>query len=342
MTKGDDVIRKNFLTVFLGLLVLLLVGVVGYMLIEGWDLVDSLYMTFISFSTVGFREVGSMGQYGRMLTMFIILFGLVLLSMLSASVTSLLVRRDLLPRFEREKMKREIERLKGHTILCGAGETGKTVIEEFVGSRKPLVVIDREEEILERLRELHPAILTIVGDATKDEILQEANIEEASALITALEDDAANLFVVISARSLKSDLIIVSRAVDANTQNKMYKAGATHVISPNITEGSRMASVVLRPTVVSFLDVMMRDEEMVFRLEEIPVPVGSAFHGKRLEEVEIPRRTGIIVIAIEKETESGPRLLYNPQSSTIIQEKDKLIVLGDLERIDELCKLMLA
>lgn len=215
-----------------------------------------------------------------------------------------------------------------------------TVIKEFLQARKPLVVIEKEEEILEALREDNPELLFVEGDATKDEVLSEANVESASGLITALREDADNLFVVISARSLNPHLAIVSRAVDAHTENKMYKAGATHVISPNLTEGSRMAAVVLRPSVVSFLDVMMHDEETAFRLEETTVPEGSAFHGKTLREVEIPQRTGLIVIAIEKQTENGPRLIYNPQSSAVIHQKDKLIVLGDFEKIDRLCKLL--
>jgi voltage-gated potassium channel len=301
VTAHDDYMGRNFFTVFLSLLILLIIGVAGYVLIEGWGWLDALYMTFIAFSTVGFREIGTMGPYGRIFTMFIILFGLVLLSMLSASVTSLLVRRELLPSFKTKKMKKMIESLEGHTILCGAGETGETVIEEFINARKPLVVIDKEEEVLEELRELYPNLLLVDGDATKDEVLLEANIEKARGLITALRDDADNLFVVISARSLNPNLIIITRAIDAHTQSKMYKAGATHVISPNITEGSRMAAMVLRPTVVSFLDVMMRDEEMSFRLEEITVPAGSAFHGKTLREGEIPQRTGLIVIAMEKQ-----------------------------------------
>lgn len=340
MVKRDNNMRKNFWAVFLSLLILLLIGIAGYVLIEGWSWLDALYMTVIAFSTVGFREVQVLDVPGRIFTMFIILFGLVVLSMLSASVTSFLVRREFLPDFKTRKMKKQIEHLAGHTILCGAGETGMTVIKEFIQARKPLVVIEKEDEILEALREDNPELLFVEGDATKDEVLSEANVESASGLITALREDADNLFVVISARSLNPHLAIVSRAVDAHTENKMYKAGATHVISPNLTEGSRMAAVVLRPSVVSFLDVMMHDEETAFRLEETTVPEGSAFHGKTLREVEIPQRTGLIVIAIEKQTENGPRLIYNPQSSAVIHQKDKLIVLGDFEKIDRLCKLL--
>ena len=340
MIEHDNNMRRNFSTVFFSLMILLILGMFGYALIEGWSWLDALYMTVIAFSTVGFQEVKSLGLYGRIFTMFIIMFGLVLLSMMSASVTSLLVRHELLPDFKQRKLKKMIASMEEHTILCGAGETGKTVIKEFMQARKPLVVIEKDEEILEELRESYPSLLIIEGDATKDEELLEANIEKANGLITVLHEDADNLFVVISARALNPRLTLVSRAVDAHTESKMYRAGATHVISPNITEGLRMAAMVLRPTVVSFLDVMMRDEEMTFRLEEITVPEGSTFHGKSLKDVEIPQRTGLIVIAMEKQAANGPTMHYNPQSATVIHEKDKLIVLGDSARIDKLHKLL--
>ena len=211
MIEHGNYMRRNFFTIFLGLFILLAIGVSGYVLIEGWGWLDALYMTFIASSTVGFQEVKSLGFYGRLFTMFIILFGLVLLSMLSASVTSLLVRHELLPDFKQRKLRKMIANMEGHTILCGAGETGKTVIGEFMQARKPLAVIEKDEEILEELREAYPNLPIIESDATKDEELKEASIEKARGLITALQEDADNLFVVISARSLNPNLIKLLR-----------------------------------------------------------------------------------------------------------------------------------
>ena len=340
MAKSDNKIVQTFLTLFLYLLVLLILGASGYMLIEGWSLPDAIYMTFIALSTVGFHEVGSLGPYGRIVTMFVVLFGLVLISMLSASVTSLLVSRELIPGFKTRKMKKKIKQLQGHTVLCGAGETGETIITEFIAAQKPLVVIDRKSDTLERLSDIYPSFLVVMGDATKDETLLEANITKASSLITVLSEDADNLFVVISARSICPELDIVARAVDPHTQGKMYTAGANNVISPNVTEGLRMAAMILRPTVMSFLDVMMQNDEMAFRLEEITVPEGSAFDGKKLMDIEIPKRTGLIVIAIQKKSNGKPNLLYNPQSSTVITDKDKFVVLGNTEGIERLQKII--
>ena len=339
LSASNNNITQNFFFVFVSLLVVLVFGGFGYSLIEGLNWVDALYMTFITFSTVGFREVGTLSAPGRIFTMFIILSGLILISMLSASVTSLLVSRELLPSFKTRKMKKQIQQLQGHTILCGAGETGETIITEFITVRKPIVVIEKESEVLEELSELYPNFLIVLGDATKDEILFEANIANASSLITVLSEDADNLFVVISARSINPELNIIARAVDSHTQGKMYRAGADHVISPNITEGLRMAAMVLRPTVVNFLDVLVRDDETANRLEEIIVPSGSSLHGKTLEEAAIPKRTGLIVIAMQKESDGGHRMIYNPQSSAVINQRDRFIVLGKSEGIDKLNKI---
>lgn len=336
----SEYIGKNFLAVFLLLLLVLLTGVIGYMILEGWNWFDALYMTVIAFSTVGFNEVRDLDGYGRGFTMLIILLGLVLISALSASVTSVLVRRELVPGFRTKKMFKRIQALTMHTILCGAGETGRTIIREFMVARKPLVVIDSNGDILESVRAQYPDLLIVVGDATKDDILLQANVRQARGLITALRDDADNLFVVLSARSLNPNLIIVSRAIEEQSESKIYKAGASHVISPNITEGSRMAAMMLRPTVVSFLDVMMRDEDIAFRLEEVTVPPGSSLHGKTLRELALPQRTGLMVIAIQQRSIGSERFLYNPQSSTLIREHDVLIVLGDNERIEKIGKLM--
>ncbi len=338
MLKRNDNLRQNLITISIILFLLLSIGISGYMLIEGWGLLDALYMTIISFSTVGFKEVAKLGEFGRIFTMIIILSGMVFIAMLSASVTSLFVRNELLPSRKKKKMKKTIRNLKGHTILCGAGDTGTTIIEEFRHARKPFVVIEEKQEILEKLDEQYPDLFIVAGDATKDEILMEANIKNAGGLITTLSLDADNLFVVVSARDLNPNMNIISRSVDPHTESKLYRAGANYVISPNMVEGLRMASVMLRPTVVNFLEVMMRGNELSFRLEEINVPKGASLHEKSLQKAQIPQRTGLIVIAVKKAKDS--KWIFNPISSTILHENDKLIVLGDPDKIDKLHTLL--
>jgi voltage-gated potassium channel len=338
MLKSDNTLRRNFITVGIFISILIIIGMTGFILIEDWSPIDALYMTFISFSTVGFKEVAELSLGGRLFTMFVIMLGMIVIAMLSASVTSFFVRNELLAKRKRQKMKKEIAKLEGHTILCGAGDTGTTVIEEFIRAKKKLVVIDNNQELLEELELTYPEVYFLHGDATKDEILHEANIEKAGGLITSLSIDADNLFVVVSAKSINPNMIIISRSVDSHTENKLYKAGASYVISPNIVEGMRMAAVMLRPTVVSFLEVMMRSDEFSYRMEEITIPKGVSITGKTLKDAEIPQKTGLIVIAVKRATDS--KLLFNPSSSTTVQENDKLIVLGDPGKIDKLNTLL--
>lgn len=334
----DTNLRHNLIVVTLGLSFLISIGVTGYVLIEGWSILDAFYMTFISFTTVGFQEVAKLGQAGRLFTVFIILFGVVMISMLSGSVTSIFVKNELLASRKIKKMKKHISSLKNFTILCGAGDTGMNVIKEFRNAGKELVVIEERPEVIEQLAETYPDLPVISGDATKDEALIEANIQNASGLIATLSVDADNFFVVVSARALNPKLNIISRSVDPHTENKLYKAGANHVISPNLIGGIRMAAAMLRPSVLSFLDVMMRGSDVALRLEEVVVPTGAAMHGKTMKDAQIPQKTGLIVIAIKNAADG--KMTFNPSSSTVFYENDILIVLGDPDKCDRLSKLL--
>ncbi len=217
-------------------------------------------------------------------------------------------------------------------------DTGLNVIKEFIHAHKPLVVIEENTDKLAYLSESFPNLPVIAGDATKDQSLEEANIKNAGGLITALAVDADNLFVVVSAKSLNPNLTIIARSLDSHTEDKLYRAGANYVISPNIVEGLRMASVMLRPTVVSFLEVMMRGDEKSFRMEEVKVPQGSRLQDKSLADAKIPQRTGLTVIAVKRAATS--EWIMNPSSSTVLNVNDHLIVMGNSEKIDKLCDLL--
>ncbi len=333
-----DHIYLNFVFVSLSLLALLLIGIIGYSWIEGWYWLDALYQTVITFSTVGFQEIAPLSPAGRLFTIFLIFFGLVIIALLSGSVTTWFVSSQILAKRKILKMKKKIAALKDHVIICGGGETAKTVIREFTQAKKPFVVIEHKPETVTDLREHFPDLLIIEGDATKDEILEEARIETAHGLITTMPVDADNLFIVVSARSLNPNLIVISRAVDPHTERKLYKAGANYVIVPNVVEGMRMASVLLRPTLVSFLEIMMSNDDLALRLEEVDLPENSNLVNKTLSEARIPQRTGLIVIALKRAKDS--KWIFNPVSSTLLHKNDRLIVLGDEERINKLHALL--
>lgn len=334
MAHREDYLYQHLSLVLLFLILLLVIGTVGYTYLEGWSWFDALYMTFISFSTVGFQEVGPLHISSRLFTMFLIFMGMVVIAMLSASVTTWFVSNEILIKRKRLKMKQRISNLKGHIIICGAGDTGMTIIQEFQKAKKEFVVIEENVDVVAELIEKDTSLNIIEGNATKDDVLEEANIKNAAGLITALSLDAANLFVVVSARVLNPQINIISRSVDIHTESKLYNAGANYVISPNMVEGMRMASVILRPTVINFLEVMTRGEGLMVQMEEIVIPKGSSFHDKKLADIRIPSRTGLIVLAVKHS--KGLKWEFNPGPDFILKDRDEVIVLGEPEKIDKL------
>lgn len=334
MAQQENYFLQHLITVIFSLIILLLVGTFGYSYLEGWSWFDSLYMTFISFSTVGFQEIGHLGKVSRMFTMVVVFFGMIVIAMLSASVTSWFVRNELLTKRKMARMRQKIAQLKNHIIICGAGDTGTTIINEFKKAGREFVVIEEKSDVVAELLNKDPSLLIVEGNATKDEILEEANIAGAAGLISALSVDAANLFVVVSARSLNPKLDIISRAVETSTESKLYNAGATYVISPNLVEGMRMASVVLRPTIINFLEVVTGGDGLRVQMEEIVIPENSSLAGKRLSEIRIPQRTGLIVLAIKHH--GNARWNFNPGPDFMLNPADEVIVLGEPEKIDKL------
>lgn len=318
---------------FVATLLLLTIGTIVLSVVEDWSLYDSFYMTLITITTVGFREIHAPSDEGRFIIMFILIGGVITISVGVSIIARFVVERELGRIFRRKRMDKDIKNLKNHVIICGAGDTGKITIKEFIRSKQPFVLIERNPEIITQLRETMPEVLIIEGDATKDEVLQEANIDAAKGVITTLSSDTENLFVTISAKTLNKKINMVARAVDADTKSKLYQVGADHVISPNIIEGLRMASVMLRPSVVSFLEVMTLGEDIDLFLEEVIIRENAKLKDKTLAEVKIPQEIGLIVIAIRKKE---GRFLYNPKSDTLLEAGDALIVLGKPSQVDQL------
>ncbi len=328
-------VTQNKIKIAITLVVLvILVGTAGFVLIEGWQPLDALYMTTITLSTVGFKEVNQLGPAGRIFTIFLIFSGLGVFVFGLTVVSSFILEGHLGGLVRRHRMERKIKDINNHFIICGMGETGKHVLEEFKKAHVPFVVIEKDRAQIEKL-ESYPEAICIEGDATEDEVLSKAGIERAQGLVTALPLDTDNLFVVLSARHINPNLRIVARGTDEATLYKMKKAGANNVISPNTIGGLRMASIMLRPTVVAFLDVMSRGESDVsLRLEEVKLPAGSHLDKKSLNEAKIPQETGLMIIAIKKKGEHS--FIYNPTSNTTLSVGDTLIVLGNLEQVEKI------
>lgn len=337
-----NVYVRRFVGVALFFVAVLLFGTLGFMGIEGWSWQDSLYMTIITVTAVGYDEVQPLSGVGRAFTSFILASGITGLGLWFAFLTSFIVELDLKDVLRRRRLLKEVKRMKDHVIVCGAGRTGSQVVEELLMSGETFVVVERDREKVQELRELLPHINVIEGDATMDHFLEYAGIEHARGLIASLSADTDNLFVCLTARDLRKDIEIVARAFEEENVSKLYRAGANHVVSPNASGAIRMASFMLRPSVVSFLDVATRSPDLTLRLEQETVSETSPLAGKTLADARIPQNTGLIVIALRKLEREGNgeeyAYVYNPSASTKLDPGDVMIVLGKPEQIQELRK----
>jgi voltage-gated potassium channel len=337
-----NVYVRRFVGVALFFVAVLLFGTLGFMGIEGWSWQDSLYMTIITVTAVGYDEVQPLSGVGRAFTSFILASGITGLGLWFAFLTSFIVELDLKDVLRRRRLLKEVKRMKDHVIVCGAGRTGSQVVEELLMSGETFVVVERDREKVQELRELLPHINVIEGDATMDHFLEHAGIEHARGLIASLSADTDNLFVCLTARDLRKDIEIVARAFEEENVPKLYRAGANHVVSPNASGAIRMASFMLRPSVVSFLDVATRSPDLTLRLEQETVSETSPLAGKTLADARIPQNTGLIVIALRKPEREGNgeeyAYVYNPSANTRLDPGDVMIVLGKPEQIQELRK----
>jgi len=323
--------------------VVILGGTAGYSIIENRSFLDSLYMSIITISTVGFKEVWELSKSGRIFTICLILSSISVATYGLTVISSFIIEGHFRQIGRRRRMETKINRIRGHYIVCGEGIVAEQVVEELKKAKVPFIIVCRDyksfEENLERSElKRSEELLYVEGDPTNDEVLKKAKVQDAKGLIACLASDTDNLFVTLSARSLNPRLKIVAQAREEVSQGKMLKAGADNVISPEVIGGRRMASIILRPTVVSFLDIMTRGEkDVTLRLEEVKIPKGSPLVGKSISEAEIRRQTGTLVVAIkDKKTDT---IVYTPPPSSVLKEGDILLVLGEEEGISKLYKL---
>ncbi len=325
-------LRKRLIGILAALAFIMLTGTGGYVAIEGWAPLDALYMTVITLSSVGFMEVHDLSDKGRVFTMALILCGSGVLIYGISIITAFIVEGELTDVLRRRKMQKRIDRLEGHYIVCGADQTGRYVIDELLRTQKKFSVIDRDAAKIREL--LSRDILCVEGDATHDAVLLNAGIQRAVGFVTALHSDAENLFTVITARRLNPGLRIISKAVDEESVQKIRSVGADSVVMPNFIGGLRMVSEMIRPSVVNFLDVMLRVKDRTVRVEEIALADASPFAGRKLGETGALGVEGVTVVALtDKE---GVSYHFNPPHSRVLTGGDILIVMGDVERINGL------
>jgi voltage-gated potassium channel len=316
----------------MGIAIALLVGVfafgtIGYLLL-GLSLIDAAYQTVTTVATVGFREVVPFDTAQRLFTMLLIIVGVGAVLYALGSLIETLIEGRLLETIGRMRMERTIDSLRDHVIVCGWGRVGRAIAGEVVAAGRPIVVVDEDAERLEDCP--HP---TVHGDCTEDDTLQRAGITHASSLVAAVDVDAANSFITLSARAMRPDIFIVARARSVDSEGKLLRAGADRVVNPQNIGGARMAAFVLRPHVAEFLDVVMHERNIEFRLEEIPIGDGSPLAGQTLREAHLRDRTGALVLAVRDERGS---FLSNPDPDIRIEPGQVLIAIGTEEELAEL------
>jgi voltage-gated potassium channel len=322
----------------LALLIQLLIlgmGTAGYVLIERWSVFDALYMSVITLATIGYGEVRELSQAGRTFTMGLIVAGVTSGVYTAATLAELLVGNLLREVLGRRRMEHDLEHLSDHTLICGWGRMGQEIGGQFRARGVAFVVIEISEEACRRMGE--QGVLYVRGNASDDAVLRAAGVERARALIAVASTDADNIFITLSARSLSKGLFIVSRSIHERDVHKLEIAGADRVLSPYVIGARRIAAAVFHPTVVDFLDLEIRRNEVEWELDELPVTREASFAEKPLRSCGIRERTGCTVLAI-KEGTSG-RFHTNPHPDTALRVGDVLVVLGTPVQLEEMEKL---
>ncbi len=322
MADMREEIKKVLLSVLAAISIVTL-GVLGYELIEGWSLLDALYMTLITVTTVGYGEVHPLSEQGRIFTILILFLGVGLVLYVFSMVTEAIVSGQIQKAMGRRRLEKKIAQLKDHYIICGFGRIGM-VIAEMVSKEHPVVVVENDPSQIQRLEE--QGFLYLEGDATSEETLLKAGVERARGLFSVLQSDADNVYICLTAKGLNPRLFLVARAAEEDAEKKLLRAGADRVVSPYLIGARRMALTVLRPTVTDFLELAVHKASLDLQIEEITVIERSRLQGQSLLESGIRQKTGAIILAVKKE--SG-QMIYNPPPDYIIEPGDILIALAD-------------
>jgi len=316
--------------------IVLFIGVSGYTIISNESLIDSLYMTVITMSTVGFGTLHELNQIEKLFTIGLIILSIGVYGYFVTAITEYLANDNFFQLLKYKKMQQKIQKLKGHTIVCGYGRNGRQAVVQLKKFNMPCIVIEKDKEILEELDKAN--MLYVEGDATEDETLNEAAIQNAKSLITALPSDADNLFVVLSARQINKEFTIISRASSESSFKKLKIAGATNIIMPDKIGGEHMASLVVTPDLVEFVDKLKISEECDTNLEEIAInDLPKEFLNKTLLDLDLRRKTGCNVIGFKT---SKNEYIINPEPTTRLDSGSNLIVLGRPNQIEKLRQML--
>ncbi|BFL75884.1 potassium channel family protein [Finegoldia magna] len=311
---------------------LLIVGVIGYMFLLKVDFIDALYMTVITISTVGFGEVGTTSNWSEVFSIIMIFVGVGIVGYAFTTVVAMFVEGKVKDFWKGSKMEKKIASLDDHYIICGSGELAEVIINNFIDQNLNFVVITDKREDLDDYS--HHDILVVEGMSTEEAVLEHAGIERAKGLVSTLDSEVDNIVTVLTARNLNKNIYIIANAITKSGSEKLMKVGANKTLSAVEISGKRMASLMTKPNIISFLDVVTRIGGVELDLEEVVVKSGSYLENKNLIEAQIPNKTGLIVLAIK--TIEDNKMIFNPPVNYTFRIGDVLIVLGREDQVDKL------
>lgn len=324
--------KRKLKFIFVVFALLLILGTLGYMILLKVSFVDALYMTVITISTVGFGEVGTTSDLSELFSVLMIFLGVGVVGYAFTTVVAMLVEGKLVDLWKGSKMDKKISALDEHYIICGSGELADVIIDKFIKENLDFLVITDDRADLDDYS--HHDILVIEGQATEEEVLEKAGISRAKGLIAALPSEVDNIVTVLTARNLNKDIYIIANSTSKSGSQKLMKVGANKTMSAVEISGKRIASLMIKPNIISFLDVVTKVGDVEMDLEEVIVKKGSYLENKDLVAAQIPNKTGLIVLAIKRNKDK--KMLFNPPGNYIFETNDVLIVLGREEQVEKL------
>ena len=330
-----DHLRRRLALIALAVALTLGGGTLGFVLIEHYPVFDAFYMTLTTVTTVGYGEIRELSRGGRIFNSFLILFGVIVMLLSIGAMTQTIIELELNQFFGKRRIKGMIDKLEGHYIVCGHGRVGRGAADELRKAGVPFVVIDRDEERVERA--IKAGMLAVLADASRDETLRDVGIDKARGLIATLASDADNLFLILSAKALNSRLHLSARIDEEASEQKMRRAGADFVFAPYNSTGHRMAQALLKPHVHQFINFTTQSTGLDVGIEQVRVSTRCSFVEHTLAEMQANRQLGVIVLAIRK---AEGQMLFNPPTESKIAAGDHLIVMGESERLQKLEQLL--
>jgi len=321
---------RKLVIAIVALLSMLLLGTIGLHYLEGWDLVTSLYATVVTLSTVGYGDFVPHSRSGMWFAIFLIILGVGTMLYTVGLITETMMAGHIETIMGKGRRKKMIKKMENHYLICGCGRIGYLICQELTSEGVSFVAIDDHPEVIAKLEE--DGYVYCKGDATQEKTLLEAGIARAKGVICTLSRDAENLYVILTARELNPGLYILSRAEDEEGEKRLLRAGADRVELPYTMGGMRMAMAILRPAMLDFVEITTRRQSLELRMEEVPLCQGSPYIGKSLGETDIRQRYGLIVVAVKKE--SGG-MIFNPLANYVLEDKDRLIALGEVKNINQ-------